>query len=82
MAATRRLAVLKHPWPVTDRESGSAVTAKESAATVNGHAAVLTTAPLETVDAHGYPAQNRLSWKLANGRTIHVSTHMRATAKA
>ena len=60
------------PVPLTDRETGTLVEGKESAATVNGHPAVLTTAPVGTVDAQGYPAQSRLSWKLPDGRTIHV----------
>lgn len=68
--------------PLSDRETGSPVTGKESAAKVNGHAAVLTTAPAGTFDAQGYPARSRLSRKLPDGRTIHVfDTDPDATTK-
>jgi hypothetical protein len=68
--------------PLSNRETGTAVTGKESAAMVNGHAAVLTTAPAGTFDDQGYPAQSRLSWKLPDGRSIHVfDTDLDATTK-
>lgn len=40
--------------------------------TVAGHAAWLDTAPDGAVDAMGLPAAQRVSWKLSNGKYIHV----------
>jgi len=40
--------------------------------TVGGHPAILDTAPEGTVDEFGFPAEERISWQLADGRWIHV----------
>lgn len=40
--------------------------------TVGGHAATLQTAPTGTTDQMGFPAEQRISWQLGEGRWIHV----------
>jgi hypothetical protein len=40
--------------------------------TVGGHQATLTTAPPQSTDVSGFPATERLSWQLPDGRHIHV----------
>ena len=42
--------------------------------TVGGHAATLDTAPADTNDDFGFPASERISWRLPDGQWIHVWT--------
>jgi|APThiThiocy_cv2_1041547.scaffolds.fasta_scaffold00732_13 hypothetical protein len=43
-----------------------------TAITVAGHQATLETTPAGSVDSMGFPAEERISWELSDGRWIHV----------
>lgn len=49
---------------------------------VDGHAATLDTAPADTNDDFGFPAGERITWQLPDGRWIHVWTSGRGDKSA
>jgi hypothetical protein len=52
----------------------STPTIEHAQITINGHVATLDTAPDGTDDSFGFPARQRISWQLPDGRWIHVWT--------
>jgi hypothetical protein len=50
------------------------VTVTHQDTTVAGHAATLDTASADTTDEFGFPASQRITWQLPDGRWIHVWT--------
>lgn len=57
---------------LTDAAGTSTPTVQRRAIVVGNHPATLETAPVGTLDALGFPADERISWQLGDGRWIHV----------
>ncbi len=60
------------PLTVAGDPASTTPSMHSSTITVDGHAATLETAPTGTTDQMGFPAEQRISWQLGEGRWIHV----------